>query len=208
MTDHADLIRRLNDDATNPEFRDFLPAVADVYQKAATALASLAAELTRLRAGCVKDDADIQQTLGKVLGYPWFKDDQKNFPGATEADGVCVGPHVAASLAAEAAARITALAAENAALRKERDDALAKLAAGEQIRDALAKMPVTGNLSAADPATVALAKVFERVKLILQEDGEFQMDDFVAICMDTGLMDDNSNFTPLGEAALKLAEEP
>jgi hypothetical protein len=56
-----------------------------------------------------RNEDDIQQTLGKVLGYPWYKDDLENFPGATEADGVCVGEHVSASIAAEAAKVITAL---------------------------------------------------------------------------------------------------
>lgn len=46
------------------------------------------------------------QALGKALGYPWYKDDQKNFPGATAADGVCIGEHVPATLAAEAAHRL------------------------------------------------------------------------------------------------------
>ena len=51
-------------------------------------------------------DDEICQALGKALGYPWFKDDQKNFPGTTEANGVCVGDHVSESIAAEAAKRI------------------------------------------------------------------------------------------------------
>jgi DNA repair exonuclease SbcCD ATPase subunit len=46
---------------------------------------------------------EIEQILGKALGYPWFKDDPKNFPNATEADGVAVGDHIAWSLAMEAA---------------------------------------------------------------------------------------------------------
>lgn len=49
---------------------------------------------------------EVEQTLGKALGYPWFKDDQKNFPGATEKDGVCVGEHVPETIAAEAARRL------------------------------------------------------------------------------------------------------
>lgn len=49
---------------------------------------------------------EIEQILGKALGYPMRKDDQKNFPGATEADGVCVGDNTACSLANEAAKRI------------------------------------------------------------------------------------------------------
>lgn len=51
-------------------------------------------------------ESNIQQILGKALHYPWYKDDQKNFPGATEENGVCVGDHVAESLAMEAAKRI------------------------------------------------------------------------------------------------------
>jgi hypothetical protein len=72
----------------------------------------LRAELAALRDACAREDHDIQQTLGKALGYSRFADDPKNFPDATEADGVCVGDHVAASLAAEAADRIETLAAE------------------------------------------------------------------------------------------------
>ena len=51
----------------------------------------------------IKESQEIEQILGKALGYPWFKDDPKNFPNATQADGVCVGPNTAASLAMEAA---------------------------------------------------------------------------------------------------------
>jgi hypothetical protein len=57
----------------------------------------------------IKGFDEIEQELGKALGYPWYKDDQKNFPGTTEANGVCVGDHVAESIAAEAAHRITTL---------------------------------------------------------------------------------------------------
>lgn len=60
---------------------------------------------------------NIEQTLGKVLGYPWHKDDLKNFPDATEADGVCVGDHVAESIALEAAHRIETLKKENNKLK-------------------------------------------------------------------------------------------
>ena len=78
-------------------------------------LKSLEAELAeakdkydRLRETCIRDEYDIRQTLGKALGYPWFKDDQNNFPGATEENGVCVGEHVAVTLAMEAAKQLTA----------------------------------------------------------------------------------------------------
>lgn len=67
---------------------------------------------------------EIDQILGKALGYPWYKDDQKNFPGATEANGVCTGDHVPESLAMEAAARL-------AQAERERDEAT-DLKAGEE----------------------------------------------------------------------------
>lgn len=66
-------------------------------------------ERIRVQDAIHKIDRDIIQTLGKALHYPWFKDDQKNFPGATEADGVAVGDHVAETLAVEAAKRIEKL---------------------------------------------------------------------------------------------------
>lgn len=55
---------------------------------------------------------EIEQILGKALGYPWFKDDLKNFPTATEADGVCVGVETAWSLAMIAADKIKELQGE------------------------------------------------------------------------------------------------
>ena len=58
---------------------------------------------------CSLQNEEICQTLGKVLGYPWFKDDQINFPGATEENGVCVGEHIAETIAAEAADKIVKL---------------------------------------------------------------------------------------------------
>ena len=58
-------------------------------------------EIAKLNKQIVKmleEFREIEQILGKALGYPWFKDDQENFPNATEADGVVTaGPtwHVA-----------------------------------------------------------------------------------------------------------------
>jgi hypothetical protein len=63
--------------------------------------------IKRLRDGIAKQNLEIEQTCGKVLDYPWFKDDQKNFPEATEKDGVCVGEHVAETIAAELALKYT-----------------------------------------------------------------------------------------------------
>lgn len=57
----------------------------------------------------IRQNFEIEQILGKALGYPWYKDDQQNFPGSTDADGVCVGEHTPGSIADEAAKRIREL---------------------------------------------------------------------------------------------------
>lgn len=59
-----------------------------------------------LQAAAAKSNDEICQTLGKVLGFPWYKNDLDLFPCATEVDGVCVGDHVAETLASNAADRI------------------------------------------------------------------------------------------------------
>lgn len=63
--------------------------------------------IKHLRDGIAKQNQTIEQACGKVLGYPWFKDDQKNFPGSTEKDGVCVGDHLAETIVSELASRYT-----------------------------------------------------------------------------------------------------
>jgi len=78
----------------------------------------------KLREAGSRSNNKIEQTLAQALGcYPWYKDDQENFPGATEADGVCIGEHVAESIAAEAARIIRSLQAEVARLRDALMDA-------------------------------------------------------------------------------------
>lgn len=54
---------------------------------------------------------EIEQILGRALGYPYYADDPKNFPGATHQDGVCVGPNTIECLAEQAAVRITKMEA-------------------------------------------------------------------------------------------------
>jgi len=61
--------------------------------------------------------AEIDQILGKALGYPFYASDQKNFPGATEADGVCTGDNVPESLALEAARNLVRMGKGLRALR-------------------------------------------------------------------------------------------
>lgn len=61
---------------------------------------------------------ECEQIAGRALGYPWFKDDQSNFSGATEADGVCVGEHIGDTIVEELATKYRAAEAENLALRE------------------------------------------------------------------------------------------
>jgi hypothetical protein len=67
---------------------------------------ALQAEVEALRGSLAKSNDIICQTLGKVLGFPWYKDDLDLFPGATESAGVCIGDHVAETMAVQAADRI------------------------------------------------------------------------------------------------------
>ena len=64
-------------------------------------------ELKKWQDIAISNEHTIQQILGKALGYPWYKDDQKNFPGATEVSGVNVYDHMAEDLALEVAKFIT-----------------------------------------------------------------------------------------------------
>ena len=70
---------------------------------------ALKAEDARQRKLWQKENDELVQILGKALRYPKFVDDQSVFPGATEADGVCVPCHTGVSIADEAAAAIETL---------------------------------------------------------------------------------------------------
>jgi hypothetical protein len=63
------------------------------------------AEVARLRDALARQNHEIEQTLGKALGYPPL------YPDVSPVDDgqVCVGDHVAETLALEAADRITRL---------------------------------------------------------------------------------------------------
>lgn len=104
-------------------------------QKTPEELTRKDADYKRLRKACVDTEEEIQQILGRALGYPWFKDDQKNFPGATEADGVCVGDNVAATLAQAAVERL------------ERKDALIR-----ELGEALESVSIYGGDTLSGPA--------------------------------------------------------
>lgn len=66
-------------------------------------------ELGRQREGFIAEQSRIEQVLGRELGMTRFCDDQKNWPGATDEDGVCVGEHTALTLAMTAADELTRL---------------------------------------------------------------------------------------------------
>jgi hypothetical protein len=92
---------------------DTLRLISDVNTLTATLAASTArekakdaeiAELQRQIKGYQHHIDEAEQEAGKALGYPWYKDDQKNFPGATEENGVCIGEHVVDTIVAKLAA--------------------------------------------------------------------------------------------------------
>lgn len=65
--------------------------------------ALLRAENSKLRKAMIDDSNAVEQILGKALDYPWYKDDERTFPLATEEDGVCVGHYTVEDLAIQAA---------------------------------------------------------------------------------------------------------
>ena len=100
-------------------------------------IAELRVKVERYRTTCISMDHEIVQTLGKALGgYPWFKDDQKNFPGATEADGI-LGPDTAEVAADIAAERIKSLRQEVTELRADFTKSQAKAEVVPELVEAL-----------------------------------------------------------------------
>ena len=92
-----------------------------------TVLGKEVTELKRQRDGYHWHMHECEQIAGKALGYPWYKDDQKNFPGATEADGVCVGEHVGDTIVAELAKRYKDAKETIERMDKERETCCRKL---------------------------------------------------------------------------------
>lgn len=106
---------------------DMVDHLQDERDRLQAQLSAATERADKMRSATMRQNEEICQTLGKVLGYPWFKDDPRNFPGATEADGVCVGDHVAESLAMEAVNRITQQAERERALREAGNKLLCSL---------------------------------------------------------------------------------
>lgn len=76
------------------------------------AAANAEAELENMKKGIKgyqTECREVEQALGQSLGYPWYRDDQKNFPNTTDDDGVCVGEHTPSTIAMEAGRTITEL---------------------------------------------------------------------------------------------------
>ena len=121
------------------------------HDRLAAILAEREAEINRLRKSAIQHDHYVCQTLGKALGYPRFVDDQKNFPGATDADGVCTAEHVPETLAKEAADEIKRL-------RGWKETAMKVLADWEKVWEELGK---PGQLGDYKPVA-ALAEIRSR----------------------------------------------
>ena len=164
MRDHSDLIERLQDRAASYRLGGpssehtalLLDQAASALSSQSLSLSEAREEIERLRGAFAASNDDICQTLGKALGYPWFKDDQKNFPGATEANGVCVGDHVAESIAAEAANRFDALKADMAVVLRAELDRL-EAAAPLNARETARYLMVERRLSALENGPAGLA---------------------------------------------------
>ena len=69
-------------------------------------------ELQSLIAGYQHHLRECEQIAGRALEYPWFADDQNNFPGSTYDDGVCIGDHIGDSIVQELADAYTKLKKE------------------------------------------------------------------------------------------------
>ena len=101
---------------------------SEVSGEAIPALFAASRQAADLAASWSKENEAIVQILGRALGYPRFADDQKNFPGATDADGVAVAEYTAGTIAEEAAERI-------AALRSQAADLADRLAERQRFKD-------------------------------------------------------------------------
>jgi hypothetical protein len=113
----SDIISLLLDEAEKAQRKKNL-ALATVCWDASNQLGLVIEAHHDLRLAHTKMNDEVCQRLGKALGYPWFKDDQQNFPDATEENGVCTGEHVAESIASEAANWILKVEAELNDLKK------------------------------------------------------------------------------------------
>lgn len=87
-----------------------------------------------------REQDEIEQAIGAVLGYPRYCDDPANFPDASEADGVCVGEHTAVTQVTEMVAKLDAANARIAELEAELSRLRESLKASEGRRDELRQL--------------------------------------------------------------------
>lgn len=104
----VDSQRTLEFSLTEKEFETLVPLLTDL-PRLLEALDAAEARIEALEQACAGHENEIEQTLGKALGYPEYPE-----PGS---GWVCVGEHVAATLAMEAANKIGKLEAEAGRLR-------------------------------------------------------------------------------------------
>ncbi len=69
-------------------------------------------ELERRYYALLQELFQVEQILGLALGYPRYADDPKNFPDATEFDGICVGEMTPGLLAEQMVQRLAKKEAE------------------------------------------------------------------------------------------------
>jgi hypothetical protein len=100
----GDVLRKVADGFTT-DLAYYRPV--GLRRRMAEEILRLRGEVARLKAACAATEHEVQQTLGKALGYPPLYPDAE----ATDSGQVGVGDHVAASLADEAAATIGGLQA-------------------------------------------------------------------------------------------------
>jgi hypothetical protein len=104
------ILNWLNVDEQGPETLRYIVPLKSMRVATEALLRGLKQKLIdaeRLKVRMMTEMHEVEQIAGKALGYPWYKDDQKNFPGATEADGVCIGDHVPVTIVTELADKMS-----------------------------------------------------------------------------------------------------
>jgi hypothetical protein len=116
--------------------------IFDLFNMLTNAASKTIREADNILMKFMQDHAEIDQMCGKALGYPWYKDDLKNFPSATEADGVCTGEHVAVSIVAELAHRYERLHRQVTLFKNNEDRCGEMSKAGKDKEHVLARLAI------------------------------------------------------------------
>jgi len=93
---------------------EFIAAAPEMMQ----VIRALQEKLHRYSQGYIKELREAEQVAGKALGYPYYKDDLKNFPDCNEEDGVCTGEHTPVTIVMELAEKYKALQSREKAMRE------------------------------------------------------------------------------------------